>query len=85
MKKKTMHTIKRKILEYLGRFMRDESIYHLLMFLLQGKVYERMNRKRENIMIKNVRTRISKITTELFKAAVNKVIIFRKIDLIWNE
>jgi len=72
---KIMNTIKRRNVEYLGKF------------VLQGKANGRRPPGRRRIpWLKNLITWwCSKTTTELFKAAVNKVILSRMIVNIRNE
>lgn len=81
-----MNTIKKRKLEYLGHIMRNDNKYGLLKSVLQGKVYGKRGPGRRRISwLKNLRTWFSKTTTELFRAAVNKVIISRMIANIRNE
>ena len=72
--------IKRRKLEYLGHIMRNETKYKLLKCILQGKVLGRRGVGRRRISwLKNLRKWFSISTPELFKAAVNKIIIARMI------
>ncbi|KAL1447598.1 hypothetical protein WDU94_009869 [Cyamophila willieti] len=72
--KEILKTIKIRKLQYLGHVMRNENRYLLLQKILQGKVEGRRGRGRRRISwLKNLRTWFNQTTTQLFRAAVNKV------------
>lgn len=78
-------TVKARKLEYLGHIMRNESRYQLLQNILQGKVLGRRSAGRRRISwLKNLRTWFSMTTTQLFRAAANKVMIANMIANIRN-
>uniref|UniRef100_A0A8D9AE48 Uncharacterized protein n=1 Tax=Cacopsylla melanoneura TaxID=428564 RepID=A0A8D9AE48_9HEMI len=84
--KEIMNTVKKRKLEYLGHIMRNEEKYCLLKTILQGKVYGKRGRGRRRISwLKNLRTWFSQTTTQLFKAAINKVVIANMIANIRSE
>lgn len=84
--KEIMNTIKRRKLEYLGHIMRNEGKYHLLISILQGKVFGKRGPGRRRISwLKNLRTWFTTTTKNLFRAAANKIIIARMIANIRNE
>jgi len=66
--------------------MKNDHKYKLLKSILQGKVFGKRGPGRRRISWpKNLRTWYSKTTTELFKAAVNKVITARMVVNIRHE
>lgn len=70
-----MKTIKVRKLTYLGHIMRNEK-YALLQLIIQGKVNSRRGPGRRRISwLKNLRQWYGKTSSELFRAAVNKVSI----------
>lgn len=78
-------TIKTRKLQYLGHIMRNESRFQLLQVIIQGKVQGKRGVGRRRISwLKNLRTWFSKTTTQLFRAAVNKVIIAKMVADIRN-
>jgi hypothetical protein len=81
-----MNTIKSWKLEYPWHIMRNEFKYKLLKSILQRNVLgERGPGRRRITRLKNLRTWFLKTTSELFKGAVDKVIIARMIVNIRNE
>lgn len=83
--KEVLNTVKTRKLQYLGHIMRNESRYVLLQKILQGKVYGARGVGRRRISwLKNLRTWFNQSTTQLFRAAVNKVRIANMIANIRN-
>lgn len=81
-----MNMIKKRRSEYLGHIVKNKAKYKLLKSMLQGKVPEKRGRGIRRISwLKNLRTGFSKTTTNLFRAAVNKVIIVTMIANIRKE
>lgn len=84
--REVLNTVKRRKLQYLGHVMRNESRYQLLQCILQGKVDGKRGPGRRRISwLKNLRTWFNKTTTELFRLAVNKVMIARMVSNIRSE
>lgn len=80
-----LNTIKCRKLEYLGHIMRHPEKYHLLQLILQGKIQGRRGPGRRRISwLKNLRTWFGKTTSELFRAAANKIIIAGMVANIRN-
>ncbi|CAH1285836.1 unnamed protein product [Diabrotica balteata] len=78
-------TIKRIQLQYLGHVMRNQHRYSLLQSILQGKVKGKRGPGRRRISwLRNLRTCFKKTSTELFRAAVSKVMIANMISNIRN-
>lgn len=68
-----INTIKKRKLEYLGHIMRG-SKYTLLRLIMQGKIKGRRNVGRRRVSwLKNLREWFNCDSTELFRAAVNKI------------
>ena len=83
--KEVMKTVKTRKLLYLGHVMRNESRYVLLQKILQGKVCGARGVGRRRISwLKNLRTWFNQSTTQLFRAAVNKVRLANMISNIRN-
>uniref|UniRef100_A0A8D8Q737 Uncharacterized protein n=2 Tax=Cacopsylla melanoneura TaxID=428564 RepID=A0A8D8Q737_9HEMI len=71
-----LYIIKVRKLQYLGHIMRNENRYQLLQKIIQGKVYGKRGVGRRRISwLKNLRTWFNQTTTQLFRAAVNKIVI----------
>jgi hypothetical protein len=84
--KEVMYTVKRRKLEYFGHIMRNDTKYRLLQVILQGKVFGRREAGRRRISwLKNLREWFSTTSSDLFRAADNKVIIARMVADIRNE
>lgn len=78
-------TVKTKKLEYLGHVMRNQERYGLLQLILQGKVNGKRGPGRRRISwLQNLRKWYNTTTTELFRAAINKVKIAVMIANIRN-
>lgn len=74
--KEVLNTVKSSKIQYLGHIMRNESRFHLLQAILQGKVFGRKGVGRRRISwLKNLRNWFAMNPTQLFRAAVNKVMI----------
>jgi len=69
--KEVLNTVKTRKLQYLGHIMRNESRYVLLQKIPQRKA--RGVGRRRILWLKNLRTLFNQSTTQLFRAAVNKV------------
>lgn len=84
-KQEIVYTIKCRKLEYLGHVMRNQERYSLLQTIMQGKVKGKRGPGRRRISwLRNLRTWFGKTSTELFRAAANKVIIANMIANIRN-
>ena len=78
--KEVLYTVKSRKLQYLGHIMRNECRYKLLQNILQGKVCgKRGVGRRRTSWLKNLRVWYSQTTTELFRAADNKIRIAQMI------
>lgn len=72
-KKEIVQTLKERKLQYLGHIMRHDK-YRLLQLILQGKIEAKRGRgRRRHSWMKNLRDWFGLTTTQLFRAAVNRV------------
>lgn len=71
--KEVLTTVKARKIQYLGHIMRNESRYHLLQTILQGKIPGKRSVGRRRISwLKNIRAWTSKTSTELFRTVKDR-------------